>query len=201
MGAFGQEHDESMRCFVAIEIDEERRQAVRRAVDEVRPAATVSRARISWARPEGWHVTLKFLGDVSETRLAAVRGALSSAVGGVSCFEIALRGLSAWPRGDRARVLAVRVEDEGNSGRLAQGVDDALEPLGFAREMREYIPHLTVARLRNSAAGRAVASAARPFEETLFGTMPVERMGLYQSVLGPDGARYRRIEDYALALQ
>ena len=201
MGAFGQEHDESMRCFVAIEIDEERRQAVRRAVDEVRPAATVSRARISWARPEGWHVTLKFLGDVSETRLAAVRGALSSAVGGVSCFEIALRGLSAWPRGDRARVLAVRVEDEGNSGRLAQGVDDALEPLGFAREMREYIPHLTVARLRNGAAARAVASAARPFEETLFGTMPVERMGLYQSVLGPDGARYRRIEDYALALQ
>lgn len=190
-----------MRCFVAIEIDEERRQSVKTAVDEVRPAATAAGARISWARPEGWHVTLKFLGDVSESRLEAVRGALASAVSDVARFELALRGLSAWPRGDRARVLAVGVEDDGNSSRLAQEVDDALEPLGFARETREYVPHLTVARLRNRAAARVVASAARPFEETPFGTMPVERMGLYQSVIGPDGAKYRRIGDYALPLQ
>jgi len=201
MGVSGQEHDDSMRCFVAIAIDEERRQAVRRAVDEVRPAATVARARISWARPEGWHVTLKFLGDVSESRLEIVRSALSSAVRGIGCFELVLRGLSGWPRGERARVLAVGVEDDGNSARLAQGVDDALEPLGFVRETRDYVPHLTVARLRNGAAARVVASAARPFEETLFGRMPVEHMGLYESVLGPDGAKYRRIEDYALALQ
>jgi 2'-5' RNA ligase len=190
-----------MRCFVAIEIDEERREAVRRAVDEVRPMTTVSRARISWARPEGWHVTLKFLGDVAESRVEAVRAALASAVRGVGCFELLLRGLAGWPRGSRARVLAVGVEDDGNSARLARGVDDALEPLGFARETRDYTPHLTVARLRDGAAVRAIVRATAPFEETLFGTMPVERMGLYESVLGPDGAKYRRLEEYALAFQ
>jgi 2'-5' RNA ligase len=122
-------------------------------------------------------------------------------VRGVGCFEIRLRGLAGWPRGDRARVLAVGVEDAGQSARLARGIDDALEPLGFARETRDYVPHLTVARLRDGAATRAIASATTPFEETLFGTMPVERMGLYESVLEPDGAKYRRIEDYALELQ
>ena len=190
-----------MRCFVAIEIDEERRQAVRRAVDEVRPVTTVSRARISWARPEGWHVTLKFLGDIAESRLEAVRGALAAAVRGVGRFDLLLRGLAGWPRGDRARVLAVGVEDGGNSARLAHGIDDVLEPLGFAREERDYVPHLTVARLRDGAAARVIARATAPFEEKLFGAMPVERMGLYESVLGPDGAKYRRIEDYALAFQ
>lgn len=190
-----------MRCFVAIEIDEERRQAVRRAVDEVRPVTTVAGARISWARPAGWHVTLKFLGDVTDGRLEGVRGALATAVRGVSCFEMLLRGLSGWPRGNRARVLAVGVEDGGNGARLARGIDDALEPLGFACETRDYVPHLTVARLRDGAAARAIARATAPFEETLFGTMPVERMGLYESVLEPDGAKYRRIEDYRLELQ
>jgi 2'-5' RNA ligase len=190
-----------MRCFVAIEIDEERRRAVQRAVDEVRPMTTVVGARISWARPPGWHVTLKFLGNVAEGGVDAVRGALATAVRGVGCFEILLRGLSGWPRGSRARVLAVGVEDGGNSARLASGIDDALEPLGFARETRDYVPHLTVARLRDGAAARVIARATQPFEETLFGTMPVERMALYESVLEPDGAKYRRIEDYALALQ
>jgi 2'-5' RNA ligase len=190
-----------MRCFVAIEIDEERRQAVRRAVDEVRPMTTVAGARISWARPAGWHVTLKFLGDVAESGLDGVRGALATAVRGIGGFEIRLRGLAGWPRGSRARVLAVGVEDAGHSARLACGIDDALEPLGFARETRDYVPHLTVARLRDGAAARAVARATQPFEETIFGTMPVERLGLYESVLEPDGAKYRRIEDYALELQ
>jgi 2'-5' RNA ligase len=190
-----------MRCFVAIEIDEECRQAVRRAVDEVRPMTAVSRARISWARPEGWHVTLKFLGDVAGNRLEAVGCALGSAVRGAGRFELLLRGLMGWPRGSRARVLAVGVEDAGSSARLARNIDAALEPLGFARETREYIPHLTVARLRDGAAARAIADATAPFEEKLFGAMPVERMGLYESVLGPDGAKYRRIEEYSLAFQ
>jgi len=162
---------------------------------------TVSRARISWARPEGWHVTLKFLGDVAEGRLEAVRTALASAVRGAGRFELLLRGLSGWPRGNRARVLAVGVQDDGNSARLACGIDEELEPLGFARETRDYVPHLTVARLRDAAAARVIARVAAPFEETLFGTMPVEQMGLYESVLGPDGAKYRRLEEYALAFQ
>jgi len=190
-----------MRCFVAIEIDEERRQAMRRAVDEVRAMTATSRGRISWARPEGWHVTLKFLGDVAESRLEAVRGSLAAAVRGIGSFEMVLRGLAGWPRGNHARVLAVGVEDDGHSARLAGVVDGALEPVGFARETRDYVAHLTVARLRDTAAVRAIARATAPFEQALFGTMPVERMGLYESVLGPDGAKYRRIEDYALALQ
>jgi 2'-5' RNA ligase len=190
-----------MRCFVAIEIDEERRRAVGRAVDEVRPVTAQSRARISWARPEGWHVTLKFLGDVAEGRLDAVRAALAPAVRGAARFEVTLRGLAGWPRGNHARVLAVGVEDGGNSARLARGIDDALAPLGFEPETREFVPHLTVARLRNREAVRTIALATAPFEETLFGTMPVERMGLYESELGSDGAKYRRIEEYALTFQ
>ena len=83
-----------MRCFVAIEIDEERRQAVRRAVDEVRAMTTVAGARISWVRPAGWHVTLKFLGDVADSGLDAVREALATAVRRRDCDEIRLRGLA-----------------------------------------------------------------------------------------------------------
>jgi 2'-5' RNA ligase len=190
-----------MRCFVAIEIDEERRQAVRRAVDEVRAMTEAAGGRISWARPEGWHVTLKFLGDVVESGLDAVRAALPTTVRDVGRFAMVLRGLAGWPRGNRVRVLAVGVDDGGVSAGIARAIDDALEPLGFAREARDYVPHLTIARLRDGMAVRAIARATSSFEETLFGTMPVERMGLYESVLGPDGARYRRIEDYALALQ
>jgi 2'-5' RNA ligase len=190
-----------MRCFVAIGIDEPARAAIAGVVGRLRASADAESHRISWARPQGWHVTLKFLGEVAAQKIAAVGEALAAALRGVGRFDLALRGLLGFPRENRARVLAVGVEDRGQCADAARRVEAAVAPLGFASEpesTKEFIAHVTVARLRTVAASRFAVTAVRPYRETPFGTVGVDRVGLYESTIDRSGAEYRLVEDFPL---
>ena len=190
-----------MRCFVAIGIDAAVRARLEAAVDRLRRAterAVAAGARISWTRPGGWHVTLKFLGELAEERLANVGAALSSAVGGFGRFDLTLSGLHPFPAGRAPHAIAAGVKDEGQATSLAASVDAALSGLGFAREDRPFHAHITLARLRDRAAARAVREVMAAGTAELFGTTTVESVGLYQSVLGPGGAQYHDVARFAL---
>ena len=186
-----------MRCFVALGIDDAARRAITAVVERLRAAADSERHRITWARPAGWHVTLKFLGEVAAERLADIRAAITAASGGVGRFEMLLHGVAGFPR-QRARVLAVGVDDGGVSAVLARRIDAAMTPIGFVPDEKPFSPHLTVARLRTPAAARFAAQAAREYAATPFGRVAVEGIGFYESETDPDGARYRLIEEFPL---
>ncbi len=194
-----------MRCFIAIGIDETIRVRIEAVVARLRSAIEGDRdetGRISWTRPSGWHVTLKFLGEVAEERFAGIGDALSAAVAGFERFEMALVGLHGFPAGPAPRAIVVGVSDGGRSAALAARVDGELETLDFPREERAHVAHLTLARLRDRAAARS-ARAALEIQDgrEVFGTLRVERVELYESLLGPQGSRYRQLMGLALAPQ
>ena len=154
-------------------------------------------------RPEGVHLTLKFLGDVPTERISAIGDAAGRAAARHAPFALSLSGVGAFPNGRAPRVLWAGVA--GDMDRLAAlqaSVDGNLAELGFARERRAFNPHLTLARLRDSASredrARAlgVLKAAQPAPETGFA---VDGVALFQSTLGPGGAVYRRLHQAPLA--
>lgn len=180
-------------------IDEASRTAIAGAAEALRRDICDAKPRVSWARPAGWHVTLKFFGDVASERLAALSGVLETAARGVARFELVLRGLFGFPPRGRPRALVIGIRDDGSSTRLAEAIDAGAHLLRFEREARAYLPHLTVARLRDANASRVVAEVVGPYREMQFGTVAVEEIGLYESVLDPGGAIYRRVEAFPLA--
>jgi len=191
-----------MRCFVAIGIDAAVRARLEAAVDRLRRAtatAVAAGARISWAHPDGWHVTLKFLGELAEERLASIVTALSATVGDFRRFDITFAGLHGFPRGRAPHALTVGVSDEGQTTSLAESVNTALAALGFSREAKSYVAHLTLARLRDRSAARAVREAIVERGDEVFGTTTVESVELYESLLEPTGAQYRDLARFALA--
>src|SRR6266446_3188465 len=130
-----------MRLFVALEIPS----TVRKNLAELLKSLRSMSPQTRWVRPENLHVTLKFIGEVPETRLAAIRSALA---GARSDQPVALdfRGLGFFPNEKHPRVFWAGIETSPNLKTLAADIDEATERLSIPREKPPFSPHLTLAR-------------------------------------------------------
>jgi 2'-5' RNA ligase len=180
-----------MRLFVAVELGEDvLREAatlvgeLRRRVDRRAPDA-----KLTWVTPERMHLTLRFLGEVSDAQggkmLAALRAPIAMAP-----FEVAWQGLGAFPHRGPPRVLWVGA-GRGRDTLLAleTAVSARLEPLGFESGARSYSPHLTLARVRE-ARGLRTAALFEGIAGQPVGTTTVDAITLFQSKLSPKGPTY-----------
>ena len=140
---------EQLRLFVAVTLPAEAREAIARVIHALR-AADVSGLRL--VNPEGVHLTLKFLGNVDRSLLPALTDALHAVGEGAAPFALQLSGVGAFPNPRSPRVLWAGVLGDTESlTALASRVDDTCSTLGFSRERRPFSPHLTLARVRESA--------------------------------------------------
>ena len=143
------------------------------------------------------HVTLKFLGQIEETRVGAVAEALASVAARTPAFALDVRGLGAFPTPSRPRTLWVGLEPAAPLTALAREVDSALAALGFARESRSFAAHVTLGRVRESRRNPALAAALA--RATHCGRLTVSRVSLMRSELHPHGARYTELAGVVLA--
>jgi RNA 2',3'-cyclic 3'-phosphodiesterase len=170
-----------------------------------RLAAEVERLRpqardVAWVARDNLHLTLKFLGGVEPDRLDTLAEALVAAVARHPGFDLVVRGLGAFPSRTRPRVLWAGVDAGGAAlATLAAGIDDAIEPLGFAREARPFSAHVTLGRVREPRSDPRLAGALTLDE--VFGRQRVLRVSLMRSELSPRGARYTELAAAPLALE
>ena len=180
-----------MRLFVALDIPE----AVRASLRDLIARLRLLSGGVRWARPEGMHVTLKFIGETNPGKLDAIHSALGS-VHLTQAVEIQFRGVGFFPHERKPRVLWCGVESSSNLAALAAEIESALEPAGIPRESRAFAPHLTLARFdsQNGPKGaEKLVSAAEELKSYEFGAARESKFHLYQSVLKPSGAEYRRL--------
>lgn len=176
-----------MRAFVAVNIEENLRRAVAEAQERLRATG----ADVKWVRPEGVHITLKFLGWVEQVRVSALVEALRATLEHQEPFTVRLEGIGGFPSATAPRVVWVGVSGgAAELSELAQRTEDALEPLGFAREQRPFSPHLTIGRCRSPRGRQELTAAMREERDRVLGEMRVERVELMRSELRPEGAIY-----------
>jgi 2'-5' RNA ligase len=182
---------EQIRSFVAIELPEEAKKGLARLRKQLERD---EHKFVKWVDPRGIHLTLKFLGNIPSKRVTEITEAMGKAVEGISPFRLEISGLGAFPSLKQARVLWVGIGGELDQlSTLQQNIDSVLAALGFAREERPFVPHLTLARVREGASlperrsfGELVGSAA--FEDKY--PIEVEAVRLMRSQLMPAGALY-----------
>jgi 2'-5' RNA ligase len=180
-----------VRIFVAMDVPEEVRAALRDVIARLREAGRGAH----WVRPEGMHITLKFIGETPETTIPPIRGALAG-LRSPSPVEMSFRGLGFFPDARRPRVFWAGIESSPNLSEIAAGVERALEPFGFPREARPFHPHLTLARLQPGVSADRLREAVERLGTTEFGAARVAEFYLYQSVLKPSGAEYTRLASF-----
>jgi len=157
---------------------------------------------VKWVNPYDIHLTLKFLGNVAVNMLGDITGAMEKAVQGIAPFHLEVKELGVFPNLRRVQVAWVGISGEVDKlSQLQQRIESNLAPLGFAPESRPFVPHLTLARLRDQASladrqrfGQLIASTGFKAAHKI----KVDAISLMRSQLTREGAIYSKISSVRL---
>jgi RNA 2',3'-cyclic 3'-phosphodiesterase len=183
------------RAFIALLLSEEARAAVTAEVDRLRP---LGRA-VAWVPPANLHLTLYFLGNQDDARLADALGALDEAAAQSAPFDVGLHGLGAFPGLERPRIFWVGVAEGALAARTLQArLVAGLVARGFAPESRPWHPHLTIGRVADERRWRrddptALRHAVRRAGSLAVARLRITALSLMKSELHPTGARYTEL--------
>jgi len=180
-----------VRLFVALEIPPEVRENLATLLASLRAITKEPR----WVRAENLHVTLKFLGEVADDRLDAVRSALGE-IHSDNAVTLEFRGLGFFPNNKHPRVFWAGMEASSNLKMLAENIEAAMEKLGVPREKREFSPHLTLARFERPRLPEALCKPVAENRERTFGSLRTNEFYLIQSKLKPSGAEYTTLASF-----
>ena len=193
-----------MRLFVALDIDDNIRNRIARFLDGIRGFAPDAR----WVRPESLHVTLKFIGEQSETQVEEINRTLKTIE--ADHFELNFRGYGFFPNVRAPRVFWVGIDGNAKLTSLAASVDSKLIEVNIQGEQHAYSAHLTLSRsgVLGSPRRQKTDRPNRNFEhlqEKLsalptpeFGTMTAREFFLYRSQVSPTGSKYTKLAGFSL---
>jgi 2'-5' RNA ligase len=174
-----------MRVFAAVELPEAVREVLTLGLGSLKRDQPPAR----WVRPEGIHVTLKFLGEQPPELVDGLDRALPGPLAALAPATVSLGGGGFFPHERRPRVAWVGGE-AGALGAWAAAVEDVAAGLGVPREERPFSLHLTLARLERPWGVQAVEHFRVTVGKWRFPEFVAREAVLFQSELKPLGAVY-----------
>jgi 2'-5' RNA ligase len=189
-----------LRAFIALEFPESLQAAIHQETASLREAAGPSVVR--WVPAENMHLTLKFLGDVPSSNLEFINQVLAAEAAKIQGFTLSVGGLGAFPNLKRARVVWIGVRGPAELGMLQANIERAIAKLGYAGEERPFSPHLTIGRIKQSAAIPDQQRLRRALESTQIGQIgktEIRSVALMRSELRPTGSIYTQLFSASLA--
>jgi 2'-5' RNA ligase len=175
-----------MRTFIAIEIPSEIKSALGALQTDLRRAG----ADVSWTKPDNFHLTLIFLGEVDESRIGEVEKVCVSSAAEFKPFTLSLNGTGVFPNARQPRVLWAGLAGEiENVVEMRRRLDDGLALIGFEREETAFRPHLTIGRVKSNKKTRELLALADTHQLPR-SSFEVTEIVLMKSELLPAGARY-----------
>lgn len=156
-----------------------------------------SESGMRWVAPKNLHLTIRFLGDISEEQLERVYLAAVQAVQEApGPFTLQVAGIGAFPSANQARVIWAGLSgDLKPLAQLYEIVQARLHEVGFAFEKRPFRPHITLARLRDPA---PLSPQLKRLQNQAFGSWRIDTLQVIESKLKPTGAQYVVRQQYVL---
>lgn len=184
-----------IRSFVAIPLDQELLNRIEKFQRELRNLP----ADVKWVHVHSIHLTLKFLGDVEETRIGELGGAIGRALEGFGPWVVPVKEAGAFPSLRNPRVVWVGIQDHTAAlGRLQGRMEEEFARHGFAKEGRPFSPHLTLGRVRSSRGKPDLIRALAGETSREFGEIAIAKVVLFRSELKPSGAVYTSLKEFVL---
>lgn len=107
--------------------------------------------KVRWVMNGKMHLTLKFLGNTTQGSIDNLNEALFNAVKSAKVINLSISGTGAFPVKGRPNVLWLGIKgDIDELKQLTVNINNSLEPLGFITEKRDFLPHVTIARIKSN---------------------------------------------------
>lgn len=184
----------SIRSFIALELSDEAKNEVSRVAKELKDTGS----DVKWVRADSVHMTLKFLGNIEEEKIADVVKRLDDTAAMFGAFDAVLGELGSFPKWEYVKVIWVGIgEGAEDMISIATAVEDAMCREGFPKEDRKFSPHVTIGRVRTPKNRDRLKKAASSITIKPVRSR-ISRIVLYRSELTPQGAVYTPLHEAKL---
>jgi 2'-5' RNA ligase len=188
-----------IRSFIAVELASSVTKRARALIEKLKTPGV----DVNWVDPQQMHLTLKFLGNVTDADIPDICRVVGEAAASIEPFEIICRGLGGFPSSAEARTLWLGIEQGNEELReLQAAIDNALKKeMGFAKEARGFTPHLTIGRVKGGSDEGMTELAAKLAEHMNYDAdlSVVEEAVIFASFLGRSGPTYEALAHCPLA--
>jgi len=156
-----------------------------------------TRAQLKLVDPELMHLTLRFLGEISQQTAEKVKDIISSIQ--TQPFNIVFSGVGAFPNLTRINVVWIGIiQGQEQLSIISQNIEPKLRQIGMAADNKGFNPHLTIARVKSGMNREALSKALSEMREIAIGSIHVNSVRLKKSVLTPKGPIYSTIHETQL---
>ena len=174
----------SLRIFLALELDN----SIKKQLIRLQQRLSAVGADVRWVHKDHIHLTMKFLGDLTDQMAVDVCRLCQNIAAQFDPFEFGVRGAGCFSNHSRPRVLWVGIADpSGSVRRLHERIETTLGPLGLRRELRAFRPHVTLGRVRSGKNAQDLRSAVKKNEDFEAGIQAAKEITIFSSQLSPDG--------------
>lgn len=157
-----------------------------------------SKEKLRWVNEENIHLTIRFFGDVKEDQIGQITAVVSSALYDVPASEISLKGLGTFENSSSYHVLWAGIKDQSLLHEIKGRIDEALNELLPIKIHRRYHPHLTLARMKRIYDRERFLEEISRYSTSDFGSYRLDRLVLFQSILGERGPVYKELHEIIL---
>jgi 2'-5' RNA ligase len=182
---------EQLRLFVAIPMPETVRNEIIGAQQEMQRLA--ARDAVRWTKPEQFHLTLRFLGDVPAERVAALQEAVNAVCAGEPALRLRAQGVGFFPNVRSPRIIWAGINDgEGRLVDLQKKIEAAVQSFAEKPSSENFTGHVTIGRVKFLKRHdiEKLAAHAQAAKERLFGEWTANEVEIIQSQLLPVGAQH-----------
>ncbi len=184
-----------IRSFLAIEIP----RTILKEIEEVQGDLRSSHADVRWVTPGNIHLTLKFFGNIEESKVDTIVGSIEDTVRATPVFHMTAGSIGAFPNQRSPRVIWIGFSSGADTLIAFQKkLDIELAKVGFEPEGRPFQAHLTLGRVKSSRGRDDLVGRMEAYQEKIFGDVAVERVVLFKSDLRPSGAIYTALREVRL---
>lgn len=176
-----------VRTFIALELNADLHKTIAGIQNDLKKID----CDVKWVNPAIAHLTLKFLGDVAQKKMDAVKHTFENSLRNFQPFEIELTQLGAFPRIESPQILWVGLG--GNTNMIVEMVgvlEEEFAKLGFAKEKRDFQPHLTLGRMKSRKNSAALTSILQNYSTPQGIRQSIDQVTLFKSTLTSHGPTY-----------
>lgn len=183
-----------IRVFLALDISKE----VQKKLGELIQTLRFQTKGVKWVEPQNFHVTLKFFGDIDETKqLPLIEKTIENRIGSLKPTPLTCAGIGAFPQWHTPKVIWAGLNGESEALIHFQNeLESDFEGMGFPKEEREFKMHLTLGRVRFKPRESGWIHTLENLKEKEFGQTVVDHVTLYKSQLTKEGAIYTAVKEF-----
>ncbi|WP_430515198.1 RNA 2',3'-cyclic phosphodiesterase [Pyrococcus woesei] len=183
-----------MRAFIAIDVNESVRDSLVRAQDYIGS----KEAKIKFVERENFHITLKFLGEITEEQAEEIKKILEKIAKKYKKHEVNVKGIGVFPNPNYVRVIWAGIKNDEIIKKIAKEIDEELAKLGFKKE-NNFVAHITIGRVKFVKDKLGLAMKLKELANEDFGSFVVEAIELKKSTLTPKGPIYETLARFELS--